>query len=86
MVPAPSATLQPAIKKGAFWFLFTFKNDMIFKIIWIDELTYYARRSNQLTILLSPVMLDSSIASEWPEIKTPSAGTWKNTKALALWS
>ena len=28
-----------------------------------------------LTILLSPVMLDSSIASECPEIKMPSAGT-----------
>lgn len=28
------------------------------------------------TILLSPVMLDSSIASDCPEIKIPSAGTW----------
>lgn len=29
----------------------------------------------ELTILLSPVMLDSSIAREWPLIKIPSAGT-----------
>ena len=28
-----------------------------------------------LTILLSPVILDSSIAREWPVIRTPSAGT-----------
>jgi len=33
--------------------------------------------SNRLTILDSPVILDSSIAREWPDIRTPSAGTWR---------
>lgn len=32
-------------------------------------------KPNQLTILLSPVMLDSSMAREWQLINTPSAGT-----------
>lgn len=38
------------------------------------------RSKNQLTSLLSPVMLDSSMAKEWPLIKIPSAGTWKKTQ------
>jgi hypothetical protein len=33
--------------------------------------------SNRLTIFDSPVILDSSIAREWPDIRTPSAGTWR---------
>lgn len=32
-------------------------------------------RKQKHTILLSPVMLDSSRAREWPAISTPSAGT-----------
>jgi len=33
--------------------------------------------SNRLTVFDSPVILDSSIAREWPDIRTPSAGTWR---------
>jgi hypothetical protein len=32
---------------------------------------------SRLTILLSPVMLDSSISREQPGIKIPSAGIWR---------
>lgn len=40
----------------------------------------------ELTILDSPVMLDSSMAREYPVIRTPSAGTWwKNCMHSANW-
>lgn len=38
----------------------------------------------QHTILLSPVILDSSMASEWPVIKTPSAGTWDINRVINM--
>jgi len=42
--------------------------------------------SDRLTTFDSPVILDSSIAREWPDIRTPSAGTWrrKNDKQMIL--
>jgi hypothetical protein len=36
------------------------------------------RKRIKYTILLSPVMLDSSTARECPATKTPSAGTYGN--------
>lgn len=91
MVPLPSATLHPDIRNGSLPCFWTCKwsnlsSDKKGKRTSVHFISFnkpdiYIQR---LTILLSPVMLDSSIASECPEIRMPSAGTWRRSISITV--